>query len=202
MNIKKILAIVGLAAVLALALIAGGWFVNNAYAQAPTQNSQTGPGACHNSQAVLDLLKISSSDLKAQRQAGKSLLDIATAQGVSEEKLIGTLINPIVQMHAWMAQNYRLSNADQMTQYMRDWITKDIRENRYGTMTDLRLFGGYGGMMGGGMMGNFNGTNEFGGMMGGWNRGNGFGGMMGSGNGNTFGGMMGSNGSGGMMGNW
>ncbi len=71
-----------------------------------------------------------------------------------------------------------------MTQYMRDWITKDIRETKYGTMTDLRLFGGHGGMMG-----NFNGTN-------------GFGGMMGSGNGNNFGGIMGGNGSGGMMGNW
>ena len=211
MNATKILIALGIAAVLALALVSGGWFVNSAYAQGPTQNPQFGYGACHNNQAVLDLLKISASDLQAQRQAGTSLLDIAKAQGVSEKDLVDALIQPIAAMHGWLAQNYplasrhaplsaadtssverddlRQSNADQMTQFMRDWITQDIRETKYGTMTDLRLLGGHGGMMG-----NWNGANGSGGMMGGWNSGNGFGGMMGNWNG--------ANGFGGMMGNW
>lgn len=179
MNATKILIALGIAAVLALALVSGGWFVNSAYAQGPTQNSQFGYGACHNNQAVLDLLKISASDLQAQRQAGTSLLDIATEKGVSEKDLVDALLQPIAGMHGGIAQNNPQSNADQMTQYMRDWITKDIRETQYGTMTDLRLFGGHGGMAGGmmgggmmngGMMGSGNGSNGFGGMMGNWQR--------------------------------
>ncbi len=70
-------------------------------------------------------------------------------------------------MHGWMGKNYPQSNADQMTQYMREQIGKDIQEKKYGTLTDLMLggmsdmmngsggmMGGYGGMMGGsgGMM--------------------------------------------------
>ncbi len=176
MNTKiKVLAGIGFVAVVALALIVGGWFVNNAYAQAPAPTPNAFYGACHNNQAVVDLLKISASDLQAQRQAGKSLLDIATAKGVSEQQLTDALLQPITTMHGWMAQNYPQLNAQQMTQYMRDWIAKDIRVAQYGTMTDFRLFSG----PGGGMMGNWNGSNSYGEMMNGWNGGNGYGGMMG-----------------------
>ncbi len=177
MNTKiKVLAGIGFAAVVALALIVGGWFVNNAYAQAPTPTLNATYGACHNNQAVFDLLKINESDLLAQRQAGKSLLDITTAKGVSEQQLTDALLQPITAMHDWMAQNYPQSNAQQMTQYMRDQTTKDIRQSQYGTMSDFRLFGG----PGGGMMGGANGSNGYGGMMGGSNGRNGYyGGMMG-----------------------
>jgi hypothetical protein len=166
-NNKKILIGVGILAAIALTLIAGGWFISSAFAQGPGQYGWH--TSMHNSQALLDLLNTTESDLLKERQAGKSLLAIATAKGVSEEKLIGTLINPIAQMHAWMGQNYPQSNAGQMTEYMRDWVAKDVRESKFGTMTDMRLFGG--GMMGG-MMGNWNGGNGFGGMMGNWNHGN------------------------------
>ncbi|MDE3091207.1 MAG: hypothetical protein KGJ80_17705 [Chloroflexota bacterium] len=131
----------------------------------------------HNNQALLDLLKINQSDLLAQRQAGKSLLDIATAKGVSEKQLLDALVQPIAGMHTWMAQNYPQSGAEQMTQYMRDWIAKDIRVAQYGTMTDFRLLGGMGAGMSGfngqgglGMMGGFTGSNSWSGMMGGWRR--------------------------------
>ncbi len=110
MNTKKILTGVGIAAVLTLALVAGGWFVNSAYAQGPTQNSQFGYGACHNNQAVLDLLKISATDVQAQREAGTSLLDSATAKSVSEEDLVDALVQPMTQMQSWMAQNYPLAS--------------------------------------------------------------------------------------------
>ncbi len=180
MNTKiKVLAGIGIAAVVALALIVGGWFVNNVYAQAPSRTPNTFNDACHNNQAVLDLLKTNTQDLLKERQAGKSLLDIATAKGVSEQQLTDALLQPITTMHGWMAPqggNYPQSNAQQMTQYMRDQTAKDIRQTQYGTMTDSRMFGG----AGGGMMG---GGNGYGGMMNGWTGNNGtnsYGGMMGN----------------------
>ena len=173
MNTKtKIALATGIAAMLALALVAGGWFAYTAYAQSTNRTPDGLNGGCLNNQAVLALLKISESDLKSQRQAGKSLLDIASAKGVNEQQLTDELLQPITAMHGWMAQDYPQSNAEQMTQYMRDWTAKDIRQTQYGTMTDFRLFGGpSAGMMGG--------VNGYGGMMGG---GNGYGGMM---NGNS-----------------
>ncbi len=161
---KKLIVGTTIAVVFAVALLVVGVFVASAYAQGPTQNPNAFYGAMHNNQALLALLKISQSDLVAQRQAGKSLLDIATAKGVSEQQLLDVLVQPIAGMHGWMAQNYPQSNANQMTQYMRDWIAKDIRVAQYGTMTDFRLLGG----MGPTMMNGFNGANGFGGMMGGW----------------------------------
>ncbi|MBI4670903.1 MAG: cupredoxin domain-containing protein [Chloroflexi bacterium] len=208
----KLLIVVGITAALVLALVAGGWFINTAFAQGPWQGGNW--GAMHNNQAVLDLLKTNANDLLQQRQQGKSWLDIASAKGVSEQALTDALLQPVTQMHAWMAQNYPQANAAQMTEWMRQQIAQDIRVAQYGTMTDMHVFAGsmmnaphngarmgnwngngYGGMMGGwngnGMMGNWNGANGFGGMMNG--------GMMGNWNGtNGFGGMMG----GGMMGGW
>lgn len=183
MDVKTKIALAAGIAALLLAVVVGGWFAYTAYAQGgtPWTNDGIGFGSCHNNQAVLDLLKMSATDLKAQRQSGKSLLDIAVGKGVTEQQLTDALAQPMTAMHAWMGQTYPQSNAEQMTQYMRDWIAKDIRETKFGTMTDFRLFGGYGGgMMGGyygngGMIGGFNG---FGGMM---NGSGGYGGMMGRG---------------------
>lgn len=173
---KKLLIGTGIALALTVALGVSGLFISSAFAQgpAPTLNGFPGYGACHNNTAVFDLLKLSPQDLLKERQAGKSLLDIAKSKGVDEAKLTAALLQPISAMHTWMAQNYPQSNANQMTQWMRDWIAKDIREPKFGMMTDFRL--GLGepstssGGMGYGMMGGFNGTNRSGGMMGGWRR--------------------------------
>ncbi len=196
----KIFAVIGISAVLVLTLVVGGWFVTNVYAQGPTPNpnSNVPNGGCHNNQAVFDLLKNNAQDLLKERQAGKSLLDIATAKGVSEQQLTDALLQSVTTMHNWMGQNYPQSNVEQMTQYMREQTTKDIRQAQYGTMTDFRLFGGSGaGMMNGanGMMGGQ------GGMISGWNGSNNGsrGGMMGGGNGSRRG-MMVGNSRGGMMG--
>ncbi len=200
MKMKLAIAL-GIAAVLALALAAGGWFVYSAYAQTPTPQTTNGFGGCHNAQAVLDLLQTNAADLQAQRQAGKSLLDIATAKGVSEKALTDALMQPIESMHSWMGQNNPGFNDDQMDQAMEAQIASDIRQSKYGTMTDYRLFstpgsmmGGYNGTFPGGMM------NGRGGMMGGWNGQNGQNNQNGQNgqNGNRPGGMM--NGRGGMMG--
>ncbi len=171
---KKVLIGAGLAFALVLvALLAGaGLFVSQAFAQGPTPvpGGFPGYGACHNNTAVLDLLKLSQADLLKERQAGKSLLDIAKSKEVDEAKLVDALIQPMLGMHAWMAQTYGNNQyTDQMTQWMRDWITKDIRETKFGTMTDFRLglggngpgwgmMGGYNGTWGPGMMGGYNGT--------------------------------------------
>ncbi len=183
MKIKIALAL-GIATILALALAVGGWFVYSAYAQTPTPQTTNGFVGCHNAQAVLDLLKTDAATLKAQREAGKSLLEIATAKGVSEQALTDALMQPIDQMHSWMGQNVQGFNDEQMDKAMEAQIATDIREPKYGTMTDYRLFSTPGSMMGG-----YNGTYP-GGMMNGWK----------GQNGTRPGGMM--NGRGGMMGGW
>jgi hypothetical protein len=184
---KKLLIGAGIAGALALALVVsviGFGVVSTAFAQGPTPNQNGFPGyaACHNSTAVLHLLGLNQQELLAQRQAGKSLLDIAKAKGVDEAKLTDALLQPVSAMHTWMGQTYgNQSYVDQMTQTMHDWIAQDIRETKLGTMTDFRLGlssngAGYGMMSGvygygAGMMGGqFNAPNSFGGMMRGWRR--------------------------------
>ncbi|MBI4786330.1 MAG: hypothetical protein HY782_04710 [Chloroflexi bacterium] len=187
---KKLLIGTGIALALVV-FVAGGLFVNSAYAQGP--NGFPGYAAMHDNTALLKLLGLTEQDLIAQRKAGKSLLDIAKAKGVDEATLTAALAQTVTAMHGWMGQSFGNQNyATQMTQWMRDWIAKDIRETQLGTMTDTRLglgtngtgYGMMGGANGfGGMMGGqFNTPNGFGGMMGGqFNAPNGFGGMMGGG---------------------
>jgi len=165
----------GIGTLLVLALAVGGSLLSTAYAQEPWQEPNW--GGMHNNQAVLALLKTNESELLQQRQQGKSWLDIATAQGVSEQELSRVLLQPMAQMHGWMTQNYPQSSASQMTDWMRQQLAQDIRTTRFGAMTDMHLFGD-------GMMGNWNGYDSYGGMMWGY-------GMMGRG-------MMG----GGIMGGW
>lgn len=188
---------IGIALVLVAALAIGGWFLNTAFAQGPSQGGNW--SVMHNNQAVLDLLKSSESDLLQERQAGKSWLDIATTKDVSEQTLTDAMLQPMTQMSSWMTQNHPQTNVAQMTEWMRQQIAQDIRVTQYGTMTDMHIFSGpmmngvphNGAMMGGNSMMNGNG------MMGTGNGNNGFGGMMGSGmmsggmmNGGMMGGMM------------
>ncbi len=170
MKIQTKIVIAASLALLLIAGLAGGWFVYTASAQSWRGYANGYSGGCRNTQAVLDLLKLDAAELKVERQSGRSLLDIATAKGVSEEALTEALLDPMDDMHDWMAQNYPGYDAQQMTQYMRDWIGKDIRASQFGTMTDARLFGGaWSGMMGGGWMNGWNGMmNGWQGMMNGW----------------------------------
>lgn len=193
---KKLIMGIGVGTVAAAAIVlgvVGFWFTSTAFAQGPTPapNGSAGYGACTNNTAALRLLGMSQQDLLAQRQAGKSLLDIAKAKEVSEDKLVNALMGPVTTMHTYMGQQFNNSTyVDQMTQSMKDWITKDIRETKFGTMTDYRLgLGGNGGpgygMMDGqgysGMMGGqYNPPAGYGGMMGGqYTPSAGYGGMMG-----------------------
>ncbi len=171
----KLLFGAGIAGLLTLAVavgVAGFWFASTAFAQTGTTPPNGAQGSCHDNQSVFQLLGLSQAELLAQRQAGKSLLDIAQAKGVDEAKLTSALLQPMSAMHGGV------TNGEQMTQQMRDQFAKDLREPKFGTMTDFHL--GLGGNGAGNMMGGTSGTN-----------------MMGS----TYpNGMM--NGNGGMMGNW
>ncbi len=158
----------GIAGVLALTLVVGAvgfWLASSAVAQASTLAQSNGQGSCHDNQSVFQLLGLSEPELLAQRQAGKSLLAIAQAKSVGEDKLTNALLQPMDGMHGG-----NQANVEQITQQMRDQFAKDVRESKFGTMTDFHLgLGGNadGGMMNGtdgkGMMGSAN-TN---GMMGG-----------------------------------
>ncbi len=165
------------ALVMALALgVAGFWFVSSAFAQAGSPSPSNSQGSCHDNQTVFQLLGLSQQELLAQRQAGKSLLDIAKAKGVDEAKLTNALTQPLTGMHG--AQ----SNEDQMGQAMTDQFAKDLRETKFGTMTDYHL--GLGGDGASEMMGGTNGASMMDGvdvnqMM----NGAGYGGMMSGSNG-------------------
>jgi plastocyanin len=162
MNISpKLWIAIGVTLSLALVVVAGGWLVISAYAQGPFQGRVW--GVQHDNRAVLDLLKTTETNLLQARQAGTSWLDIAKASGVSEQALTDALLQPVNDMHAWMAQTWPQSNASQMTGWMHQQIEQDIRVAKFGTMTDMHVFGGR--IMGGGMMGNWNGNYHFGGMM-------------------------------------
>jgi plastocyanin len=158
----KLFTLVGIAALLVVALAIGGWFVNTVFAQGPWGGGFMGMG--HNNQAVLTLLKTNESDLLLQRPQGKSLLDIASVIGVGEPALTDALLDPMTQMASWMTQHPPQSDVTQMTEWMRQQIAQDLRVAQYGTVTDMHLFGG---AVMNGMMSNRNGNNGFGGMMGG-----------------------------------
>ncbi|MCL5961728.1 MAG: hypothetical protein M1358_20845 [Chloroflexi bacterium] len=136
---------------------------------------------------IADLLKTTPQDITTQRQAGKSLVQIATAKGVSEDELINAIVDPVKErLNLQVKYNYLTQQqADAYLSQFRDRVKTAIND----TTPLLNGENGWSGMMGGGMMGN----GAFGGMMGGGVTGGG--GMMGNG---AFGGMMGS----GMMGGY
>ncbi|MDO8568826.1 MAG: hypothetical protein Q7R57_08965 [Dehalococcoidales bacterium] len=150
------------------------------------------PVANGNYEAIANLLGMTSQELDAQLQQGKSLLEIASSKGVNEDKLVATIIAPMKEFMqqqgtsgAWtQAQlDSRLKLADQ---HIRQLVNAKGNSAGYGSGG----CGGAGGMMSGGGT-NSNGSFERGGMMGG-----NYGGMMGGYGGRTGGGF------GGMMGGW
>lgn len=149
----KLLVVAGIVSFVALALAIGGlsfWFVSNASAQAATTTGAS--GSCHDNGGVLQLLKLNKQELVSQRQAGKSLLEIAKSRGATEAQLLAALAQPVEAMHASAAQKGGDANAiDQMTQQMREQTTQDIQATQFGTMTDYDL--GLGGTDEAGMMG-------------------------------------------------
>lgn len=139
---------------------------------------------------IATLLGTTTDQLQTQFNNGQTLAAIASASGVSSDKLIDTILAP-EQEHLAINVKYGYltqQQADQILSQARSRLSTVITQQATaGTTGAARRQGpGNGGMMGGGY-GSNTGNGGFGGMMGG-----GYGGMMG-------GGMMGA-GYGGMMG--
>lgn len=139
-------------------------------------------------QRVANLLGMTTTDLQAQLQSGKTLADIAAANGVSQDTLAQTIIGPMDdQMDLMVKYGYLTQEqANGMLQRMQAGVQNMMTGNLAGP-NGLTSAGGYGWMAG---------------MMGGW-------GASGTGvspspSGGFGGGMMGgiAGGRGGMMGGW
>jgi len=158
-----------------------------------------------NYQAVSDLVGMTTQEIQAELQQGKSLVEIAAAKGVTEDQLVAAIIEPMktfmqgqVTSGFWTQEQVdaRLKLAEQ---HIRLFINASGNSTGYGwgmMGNGYNIMGGnYGGMMGG--WGTNNGTSGTGAFRGGMMGGN-YGGMMG-GRGTNSGGSFGR---GGMMGGW
>lgn len=145
-------------------------------------NGGAGMMGGYNLLTVAELLKTTPQDITTQRQAGKSLVQIAAAKGVTEDQLINAIVDPVKE-RLQLQVKYNYLTQPQADTYLSQYQAS-VKTAVNDTTPPSNGANGWGGMMGGGMMGN----GGQGGMMGN----NGFGGMMGNG---TLGG-------GGMMGGW
>jgi hypothetical protein len=90
-----------------------------AAASTPSATQQKAPAHQHkghfNNQQLLTLLNLDANKLQQNLKAGKSLADIATAQGVDEQKVIDLLVSQ---------QSQRLDQAQQSGKLTQDQVTK------------------------------------------------------------------------------
>ncbi|MBI4295524.1 MAG: hypothetical protein HY667_00255 [Chloroflexi bacterium] len=193
---KKRLAIIGLGVTALVGLTIAG----SAAAAPPLMpaNSTDGQYYCpgHGYGVINQVSKLTGltvAEIQAQLQQGKSLVEIAATNGVTDGTLVNAILEPMKQMHqqAIAAGYITQAQSDQMIQ----WMEQQIRQvlNTKGFSDGVGMMGGgmmqgmmgQGGMMGGGMMGESFGGGMMGGMHGGWGinntspRGTGWGGMMG-----------------------
>ncbi|RJQ36617.1 MAG: hypothetical protein C4555_07335 [Dehalococcoidia bacterium] len=148
------------------------------------------PVAGGNYQVIADLLGMTTEEIEAELQQGKSLVEIAASKGVSEDDLVAAILatmREFMQGHVtagYWTQAQLESRLQFAEQHIRQLVNASGASYGYGGYG----CGGNGGMMGGWGTGNTNrGSFGRGGMMGGW------------GTGNTN---RGSFGRGGMMGGW
>ncbi|MDZ4230587.1 MAG: DUF2680 domain-containing protein, partial [Dehalococcoidales bacterium] len=153
------------------------------------------------SEAITDLLGLTHEEVWQQLQDGKSLVEIAAAQGVTEDELVGAIT--IAQREAVQSRVEAGVLTQEQANFMLQQMEQRIRVavNTAGGFAGVNGHCGYGAAgtgLGYGMMHGWgNGTGTGYGMMGGWNNGTGYGGMMGgwgNGTGTGYGGMMGGRG--------
>ena len=128
--LKKIVAVLGVLAVVGLASL---YTVGTVFAQGPTPPSSTPQGGwggawgriCHGagvvSDAVTELLGMTSEQIYAERSAGKTLAEIAEDQGVSEQQVIDAMV---------AAQKEAIDQAvedGRMTQAQADWMLAKVK---------------------------------------------------------------------------
>ena len=138
---KRWIAVVALALVLIVALTGAAWAQSTnppaANSTCPYCLNQGGmgwnsgmrggrgmPEWAGSDQAVEDLLGMTSAELQAERLAGKSLVDIAQAKGVSEDALIAAIMNAKQADLAALVQSGKLTQAqaDLMLTRMQDQV--------------------------------------------------------------------------------
>lgn len=127
------------------------------------------PAANGNYEAVASLLGMTAQEIEAQLEQGKSLVEIAAAKGVSEDKVVATILDPMKQYMQQQVTNGTWTQA-QMDSHLKV-AEQHVRQlmNVKGNDADYGGCGSNGGMMGsnGGMMGGGRGIGG-GGIMGGW----------------------------------
>jgi hypothetical protein len=171
------LVVLALVAALALSLFA---LAGSASAEDPDAVTPPYWGACHGGgfgmmgagmmglnqvtlKQVGDLVGLTPDQVLEQWKAGKSLLEIAQSKGVSEAKLIETILKPHKDMQQLMVKNGYLTQeqADSMFEGMQQrakaWVETKGGDSGAQTWGRRGSNWGPGGMMGGfgGMMGRF-----------------------------------------------
>ncbi|MDP2919247.1 MAG: hypothetical protein Q8O43_03395 [Dehalococcoidia bacterium] len=192
-RVKVIVVIIGVAGLVALS-IAG--IASAAGPVNPPVTTPYGGAGCGGVDilTVSQLLGLTPEQLQAELQTGKSLLEIATAKGVTEQQLVDAILIPHkTAMQAQVtAGTITQAQADLMLQQMETYVRNAIKQTNTGLSgtgshcgngigTGTGMMGGAGMMGGGGMMGNWNGQGYRGGGMMGGNRG-----MMGRGTGFSY----------------
>jgi hypothetical protein len=85
---------------------------------------------------ALTLLGLSADEVQAEHLAGKTLAEIATAQGVTTEKLVDAILATRVDALATLVKDGKLSQAqaDLMTERMKDMVTEMVERDDVGPM--------------------------------------------------------------------
>jgi hypothetical protein len=115
------------------------------------------PGWAGQPDEVAALLGMTAGQIQAERQSGKSLAQIAQAKGVSEDKLIETILaaKKAILQDAVTAGKLTQAQADAMLDRMDDMVKVMVERTTTGPMMGGRggMMGGRGGMRGQGMFG-------------------------------------------------
>ena len=152
-----------------LVALLGLFAVGAVTAQGPTQTPRTGAwgqvcqGAGAVSNAVSDLLGLTPAQIQAERAAGKTLAQIAAAQGITDQQLIDALVAGRADAIAQAVKDGRL------TQAQADWMLAKMKAMAPFQIANPFTPGAGRGMMGAGSCGSQGGG--FRGRMGGAGRG-------------------------------
>ena len=154
---------------LALVVVLGLFAVGSVFAQSPTATPDGAPGGgawgrvCQGagvvSDAVSKLLGLTPEQISAERQAGKTLSQIAKEKGITDQQLIDAIVAGRTEEIAQAVKDGR------MTQAQADWMLAKMKAMAPFQITNPFGSGGMGGRMGAGVRGQFGG--ERGGMRGG-----------------------------------
>lgn len=164
MTTKKVLAVVG---VLALITLIGVLAVNTVFAQTETPSAQTTPTPCKpfggrgfgfwgggwttSFDAVAEALNLTPAQLFEQLHSGKTLEEIATAQGVDLSK-----VQEAVNASRIQAMKDAIAQAvkdGKITQEQADWLLQGLDKGYLGKGRDFGFGFGFGHGMRGGMRG-------------------------------------------------